>query len=68
MSGYAGCFNPRHNRDGHVFQNRYKSILGEEETYILEVVRYLHFNPLRAKVVSNMRELDEYRYRGTQRL
>ena len=47
MSGYAGYFNRRHKRHGHVFQNRYKSIVCEEETYFLELVRYLHLNPLR---------------------
>jgi len=64
MSGYAGYFNRRHKRHGHVFQNRYKSIVCEEETYFLELVRYLHLNPLRAKVVSDMSGLEEYRYSG----
>jgi REP element-mobilizing transposase RayT len=50
MSGDAGHFNRRHRRQGHVFQNRYKSIVCEEETYFLELVRYLHLNPLRAKI------------------
>ena len=39
MSGYAGYFNRQHKRHGHVFQNRYKSIVCEEETYFLELVR-----------------------------
>lgn len=64
MSGYAGYFNRRHNRSGHLFQNRYKSIVCEEETYFLELVRYLHLNPLRAGVVKDLNELDSYKYSG----
>src|SRR4030042_2005314 len=64
MSGYAGYFNRRHNRHGHLFQNRYKSIVCEEETYFLELVRYLHLNPLRSKIVKTLNELDNYKYTG----
>jgi len=46
LTGYAGAFNHRHRRGGHLFQNRYKSIVVEEEPYLLELVRYLHLNPL----------------------
>ena len=44
--------------------NRYKSIVVEEEPYLLELVRYLHLNPLRAKVVSDLRALDRYPWTG----
>lgn len=64
MSGYAGYFNRRHNRHGHLFQNRYKSIVCEEETYFLELVRYLHLNPLWSKIVKDLNELDSYKYSG----
>lgn len=64
MSGYAGYFNRRHKRHGHLFQNRYKSIVCEEETYFTELVRYLHLNPLRAGIVKDVRELDVYKYTG----
>ena len=64
MSGYAGYFNRRHNRHGHLFQNRYKSIVCEEETYFLELVRYLHLNPLRSKIVKDLNALDSYKYTG----
>ena len=53
LTGYAGAFNRRHRRAGHLFQNRYKSIVVEEEPYLLELVRYLHLNPLRAGVVQS---------------
>ncbi len=39
LSGYAGAFNRRHQRTGHLFQNRYKSIVVEEEPYLLELQR-----------------------------
>jgi len=64
LTGYAVNFNIRHNRAGHVFQNRYKSIVCEEETYLLELVRYIHLNPLRAKLVPNLTALNVYPWCG----
>ena len=64
LTGHAGTFNRRHKRRGHLFQNRYKSILVEEEPYLLELVRYLHLNPLRAQVVPDLRTLDRYPWTG----
>jgi len=64
LSGYVGKINRVHRRSGHLFQNRYKSILCQEEPYLLELVRYIHLNPLRAKQVSSLRQLDRYRYSG----
>jgi hypothetical protein len=64
LTGYAGAFNRRHHRVGHLFQNRYKSIVVEEEPYLLELVRYIHLNPLRAKVVPDLRTLDCYLWTG----
>ena len=55
LTGYAVTFNLRHNRSGHLFQNRYKSIVCDEEEYLLELVRYIHLNPLRAGVVETLR-------------
>ena len=49
---------------GHLFQNRYRSIVVEEEPYLLELVRYLHLNPLRAKPVTGLRALDRYPWTG----
>jgi hypothetical protein len=48
LTGYAISYNYRHRRYGHLFQNRYKSILCQENTYLFELVRYIHLNPLRA--------------------
>jgi hypothetical protein len=64
LTGYAGAFNRRHRRVGHLFQNRYRSIVVEAEPYLLELVRYLHLNPVRAKVVAGLRTLDRYPWTG----
>lgn len=64
LTGYAINFNLLHHRSGHVFQNRYKSIVCEEETYLLELIRYIHLNPLRAKLVSDYNELANYPWCG----
>ena len=64
LTGYAVTFNLRHSRHGHLFQNRYKSILCQEDAYLLELVRYIHLNPLRAGLVGNYAELCRYQYCG----
>jgi putative transposase len=64
LTGHAVYFNRRHRRWGHLFQNRYKSILCQQETYLMELVRYIHLNPLRAKQVSDPKKLERYPYCG----
>jgi len=64
LSGYATKFNIKHKRSGHLFQNRYKAIICEEEQYLLELIRYIHLNPVRAKKVLNMEALDNYEWTG----
>ena len=64
LTGYAVNFNRRHKRCGHLFQNRYKSILCQKDAYLLELVRYVHLNPLRAKLVSQYGSLAAYPYCG----
>jgi hypothetical protein len=64
MTGYAVSYNLRRNRHGHVFQNRYKSIVCEEEPYLLELVRYIHLNPLRAGLVRSLEDLNTYHWCG----
>jgi REP element-mobilizing transposase RayT len=68
LSGYVSRFNRRHDRSGHLFQNRYKSILCQENIYLKELVRYIHLNPLRAGVMKTLGELDDYLYCGHGRL
>jgi putative transposase len=64
LTGYAVWHNRRHDRKGHLFQNRYKSIVVEEDPYFLELVRYIHLNPVRAKILDNISELDRFPYTG----
>jgi putative transposase len=64
LTGHAVFFNRRYRRHGHLFQNRYKSFLCEEQLYLKELVRYIHLNPLRAKVVKDLNELKRYAFCG----
>jgi len=64
LTGYAVSHNLRHERSGHLFQNRCKSILCQEDRYLLELVRYIHLNPLRAKIASNLDQLETYPFCG----
>jgi hypothetical protein len=64
LTGHAVYFNRRYKRSGHLFQNRYKSIICEENPYLLELVRYIHLNPLRAGLVSELEVLDQFPWSG----
>ncbi|MEA3223609.1 MAG: transposase [Thermodesulfobacteriota bacterium] len=64
LTGYAVYFNRRHKRHGQLFQNRFKSIICQEDIYFRELVRYIHLNPMRAKIVSGIKELNKYQYSG----
>ena len=64
LTGYALSFNHRHRRHGQLFQNRYKSFLCEEDVYLKELVRYIHLNPLRARMVKDLKALKKYRWCG----
>ncbi|MBN1102403.1 MAG: transposase [Deltaproteobacteria bacterium] len=64
LTGYAIDYNRRHGRHGHLFQNRYKSIMCEEDAYFRELVRYIHLNPIRAGLVKGLDQLDTYRWSG----
>jgi len=68
LTGYAVVFNRRHDRCGHLFQNRYKSIVCDSDAYLLELVRYIHLNPLRAGIVSDFAVLDGYPWCGHRQL
>ena len=54
LTGYAVSFNLRHQRSGHLFQNRYRLIVCEESAYMLELVQYIHLNAIRAGLVKEM--------------
>ena len=64
LTGYAVSFNRRHGRHGYLFQNRYKSILCEEELYLKELVRYIHLNPIRAGIIKDLSALMKYPWSG----
>jgi putative transposase len=64
LGGFASSYNRRHERSGYVFQNRFQSILCQEEDYFLELVRYIHLNPVRAGVINSLAELDAYPWTG----
>jgi REP element-mobilizing transposase RayT len=64
LTGYVVNFSLRHKRTGHLFQNRYKSIICEEDPYLLELTRYIHLNPVRAGMVGGVEELNNYRWAG----
>ncbi len=64
LGSYAGYYNLRHRRSGYVFQNRYKSILCDEDSYLLQLIRYIHLNPLKAGILTNLKALDSYAWTG----
>src|SRR3990172_2456343 len=64
LTWYAQYYNRCHKRTGHLFENRYKSILCDEDNYLLALVRYIHLNPLRANIVKTIEELNRYPFCG----
>lgn len=50
---YTHWFNKRYDRVGHVFQGRYKAVLVDRDAYLLELIRYIHLNPVRAEIVTD---------------
>ncbi len=55
-SSYTAYFNTKRKRKGHLLQGRYKSILVDKDSYIQELSRYVHLNPVRAKIVKQPEE------------
>jgi REP element-mobilizing transposase RayT len=53
LTSYVRGFNARHDREGHLFQARYKSLLCLTDTYLIALIRYIHMNPVRAALISN---------------
>jgi putative transposase len=64
LTWYAQYYNHRHKRTGHLFENRYKSILCDEDNYLLALVRYIHLNPLRVRIVKTIEELNRHPWSG----
>lgn len=61
QQSYTQYFNRTHQKVGHLFQGRYQAIVCEHDRYLLALVRYIHLNPVRAKLV---KQPDTYRYSG----
>ncbi len=51
---YTQRFNREHGRDGPLYRGRFKSVLVQEDSYLIEVVRYIHNNPVKAKIVDRL--------------
>jgi len=64
LTGYGVNFNKRHRRYGHLFQNRYKSLVCQEDAYLKELVRYIHLNLLRAGLVKGLKGLNRNPWSG----
>jgi REP element-mobilizing transposase RayT/IS1 family transposase len=64
LTGHAVTFNKRYRRHGQLFQNRYKSILCQEDAYLTQLVCYIHLNPVRAGMVTDLDGLSRYPYSG----
>ena len=56
QQSYTLYFNRKYNLVGHLFQGRYRAILCDRDSYLLELVRYLHLNPVRSKLVKDPAE------------
>lgn len=63
LTSYAVYYNILHKRSGHLFQNRYKSVLCDKDSYLLPLMRYIHLNPVKAKVV-DIEGLKSYDWTG----
>ena len=61
LTGYVRRFNRKYRRKGHLFQGRYKAIVCDRDSYLLALVRYIHLNPLRARLV---RRPADWQWRG----
>lgn len=64
LTGYVINFNKRHKRHGYLFQNRYKSIVCEDDPYLLELTRYIHLNPFRVGIIKDLSMLRRYPWTG----
>ena len=64
LTGYVVNFNKRHRRNGYLFQNRYKSIVCQEDIYLKELVCYIHLNLFRAGLVKDLEDLNRNPWSG----
>jgi putative transposase len=62
--GYAQYYNKKYKAHGYLFQDRFKSVPCQDEQYAMELIRYIHLNPLRAGKVKTLEELENYEWCG----
>jgi REP element-mobilizing transposase RayT len=67
-TSHARAFNTRHDRVGHLFQNRFRSVLVESDSHLRWLLRYVHRNPVEAGIVGSARELEAYPWAGHREL
>ncbi len=63
-TGYARRFNERHQRVGHLFQNRFRSRIVADDGDLISVIRYVHSNPVAAGIVSDLAQLESHPWTG----
>lgn len=63
-SNFARYYARRYRRRGYLFQDRFKSLATRDQSYVKEMIRYVHANPIRAGVCQTLRELDKYPWTG----
>jgi putative transposase len=64
LTGYAQYYNRRYRRVGHLLQGRHKAILCQSDRYLSELVRYIHLNPVRARMVNQPEDYDYSSHRA----
>lgn len=62
--GYARWFNKKYGRRGYLFQDRYKSVLCQDQEYAQQLIRYIHLNPIRGRLVKNLNQLKSWKWCG----
>ena len=67
LTSYALYYNKKYKRVGHLFQNRYKSVVCNKDAYLLQLVRYIHLNPVKAKLIT-IKMLESYIWTGHKEL
>jgi REP element-mobilizing transposase RayT len=62
--GYARWFNAKYDRRGYLFQDRYKSVLCQDQEYAKQLIRYIHLNPVRSGLVGSLDKLKDWPWCG----
>jgi len=62
--GYARYYNKKYKKNGYLFQNRFKSVLCQDQNYAVQLIKYINLNPLRAGIVNSLEQLKNYQWCG----